>query len=253
MEPVQPKEERAGPDVTGYIHSFQSLGAVDGPGLRTVIFLQGCPLRCVYCHNPDTWSTDGGERYTAQEVLRKVLRFRPYFGKTGGVTVSGGEPLLQWRFVAELFRLLRQAGVHTALDTSGMGNVDGAKEVLKHTDLVLCDLKFSTEADYTAYSGGSLQTVQAFLKLTETMRVPLWIRHVVVPGLTDGETHIRTIAKMAQQYANLEKLELLPFHTFCQSKYDAMGIPFPLEHCPPCPEETVQTLYRVIRSEHEHE
>lgn len=249
MESVHPKETVLRPEVTGQVHSFQSLGAVDGPGLRTVVFLQGCPLRCVYCHNPDTWSVDGGERYTPQEVLQKVLRFRPYFGKTGGVTVSGGEPLLQWRFVTELFRLLRQAGVHTALDTSGMGNADGAKEVLQHTDLVLCDLKFSTEEDYAAHSGGSLRRVLAFLHQTEEMQVPLWIRHVVVPGLTDGEAHIRTIAKLARSFTNLKKLELLPFHTYCQTKYDALGIPFPLQHCLPCPEETIQALYKVINAD----
>lgn len=235
--------------VTGRVHSLQSLGAVDGPGLRAVVFLQGCPLRCVYCHNPDTWVVGGGERYTAQAIFEKVQRFRPYFGKSGGVTVSGGEPLLQGKFVAALFRLLRQEGIHTALDTSGMGSAESTEAVLAQTDLVLCDLKFSTEADYQAHCGGSLQTVLAFLKRTEERGIPLWIRHVVVPGLTDNETHIRAIARMAKRFSNLEKLELLPFQTFCQVKYDTLGIPFPLQDCPPCPDETIQKLERILREE----
>lgn len=246
MEKKQLKAEADCTAVTGRVHSFQSLGAVDGPGLRTVVFLQGCPLRCVYCHNPDTWPTDGGDVLTVQEVFEKVLRYRPYFGKTGGVTVSGGEPLLQWHFVAELFRVMRQAGIHTALDTSGIGDMEGARAVLAHTDLVLCDLKFATEDAYAQYCGGSLRAVLSFLKLTEKLHVPLWIRHVVVPGLTDGEARAQAIAKLGRQFSNLEKLELLPFQTLCQSKYDALGIPFPLHGCPPCSDETIQELYGVI-------
>ncbi len=246
-KPMDTAGEKTG--VTGRIHSFQSLGAVDGPGLRAVVFMQGCPLRCAYCHNPDTWPADGGQETTPRALFDKILRYRPYFGKTGGVTVSGGEPLLQGRFVAELFRLLRGAGVHTALDTSGIGDPAIAHTILAHTSLVLCDLKFTTEEDYARYSGGSLRAVLAFLQLTEELRVPLWIRHVVVPGLTDGEAHIRALAGLVRRFTNLEKLELLPFQTLCQSKYDALGIPFPLKGVPPCPEQTIRALYGVLRDE----
>ena len=229
----------------GIVHSFQSLGAVDGPGLRCVVFMQGCSLRCAYCHNPDTWNTSGRE-YRVEEIFDKVMRFRPYFGKTGGVTVSGGEPLMQWEFVAELFRRLKEAGVHTALDTAGIGDIDGARAVLLSTDLVLCDLKFSSEQDYLRYSGGDMNKVTEFLKLTETMRIPLWIRHVVVPELTDSQDHILKIAAIARKYSNLQKIELLPFKKICISKYDQMNIPFPLRDYVTCPEEKIQSLYRLI-------
>ncbi|MBW7572193.1 pyruvate formate-lyase-activating protein [Caproiciproducens faecalis] len=231
--------------MSGIIHSFQSLGAVDGPGLRCVVFLQGCTLRCAYCHNPDTWSTSGRE-FRVEEVFEKVTRFRPYFGKEGGVTVSGGEPLLQWEFVAELFRRLKAAGVHTALDTAGIGSLEGARAVLKFTDLVLCDLKFSTKEDYLRYSGADRNRVTNFLELTEEMGVPLWVRHVVVPGLTDGRDHILRIAADARKYSNFQKLELLPFHKICAAKYDQMKIPFPLRDFDECPQEKIEALYGLM-------
>ncbi len=209
----------------GSINSFQSMGAVDGPGIRFVVFMQGCPLRCIYCHNPETWSLRG-EEYSVDDVVRKILRYRPYFGEEGGVTVSGGEPLLQWEFVTELFQRLKAEGIHTALDTSGTGSLDGAAELLAYTDLVLCDLKFSTEEEYREYCRGSLAQVLSFLKLTEQMRIPLWIRHVVVPGLTDGAPSISRITEMAEEHANLCKFERLPFEKLCISKYEALGIPF---------------------------
>jgi pyruvate formate lyase activating enzyme len=213
----------------GRINSFQSMGAVDGPGIRFVVFMQGCPLRCVYCHNPETWSREG-DKYSVDEVYQKIMRCRPYFGEEGGVTVSGGEPLLQWNFVSELFRRLKAEGIHTALDTSGTGSIEGAGEVLKDTDLVLCDLKFASEECYRQYCGGSLNQVLSFLELTEQMQVPLWIRHVVVPGLTDSKESLFRIADLAKQYSNLHKIELLPFRKLCTAKYDAMNIPFPLAY-----------------------
>lgn len=229
----------------GKINSFQSMGAVDGPGVRFVIFLQGCPLRCVYCHNPETWGMEG-EEYQLKEVYDRILRSKPYFGAEGGVTVSGGEPLMQWEFVSKLFQELRREGVHTALDTSGIGPIEGADEVLKHTDLVLCDLKFASEYAYQRHCGGSLKQVLDFLRLTEKMRIPLWIRHVVVPGLTDTRSGVSEIAGMARSFSNLEKLELLPFRKLCTGKYDMLGIPFPLSDCEECPDETIRELYRMI-------
>ena len=177
----------------GRVSSVQSLGAVDGPGLRYVIFLQGCPLRCKYCHNPETWDPAGGEPRTAENLCRTVLRYRPYFGETGGVTVSGGEPLMQPEFTAELFRLLHEHGVHTALDTAGAGDLEKAEAVLKHTDLVLCDVKFAEEADYRAHCGGSLAHTLDFLRLTARLDIPVWVRHVVAPGLTDTPASLRRV------------------------------------------------------------
>lgn len=246
----------------GRINSFQSMGAVDGPGIRSVVFMQGCPLRCAYCHNPDTWKLDGGDEYCIEEVYRRILRFRPYFGDNGGVTVSGGEPLMQPEFVSELFRRLKAEGIHTALDTSGIGPgagnetrsgagsgagpVDQTAEVLKYTDLVLCDLKFSKEEDYRKYCGGSLETVLSFLELTERMRIPLWIRHVVVPGLTDSADSVKKIAGLANRYSNLEKIELLPFKKLCIPKYEALGIQFPLQDRESCPDGRISELYRAL-------
>ncbi|NMC55960.1 MAG: pyruvate formate lyase-activating protein [Eubacteriaceae bacterium] len=230
----------------GQIHSYQSLGAVDGPGLRFVIFMQGCPLRCVYCHNPDTWDIKGGEEYSVEQVVQKALKYKPYFARSGGVTVSGGEPLLQWEFVSELFKLLHEHNIHTALDTSGIADIDRAKEVLKNTDLVLCDLKFSNELDYVKYTKGSFAKVIEFLKLTEEMNIPLWIRHVVVPGLTDSEENILNIYNISKQFSNFKKLELLPFKKICMSKYNAMKIDFPLKEYDECSTLQINKLKKLI-------
>lgn len=239
-------------EAKGRVHSFQSLGAVDGPGLRFVVFMQGCTLRCAYCHNPDTWEPGAGAEYTAGEVARRALRFRPYFGKTGGVTVSGGEPLLQPDFVAELFGRLHEAGIRTALDTAGIGDPAGADALsrradalLRRTDLVLCDIKFPEEAAYRRFCGGSLAQTLGFLARTRELDVPLWVRHVVVPGLTDTEESVRRVAGICKQFGNLERLELLPFRKLCADKYDALGLEFPLRGTPECPEATIARLRRA--------
>lgn len=221
------------------------MGAVDGPGLRFVVFMQGCTLRCAYCHNPDTWNTQSQE-YSVDEVFERILRYRPYFGQNGGVTVSGGEPLMQWKFVSQLFEKLQSAGIHTALDTAGIGVKDGARKVLLNTNLVLCDLKFTNAEDYLTYCKGSMSTVTDFLKLTETMDVPLWIRHVVVPNLTSSRESILKVAALATQYSNLQRLELLPFRKICVTKYDEMGISFPLKDYNECSDAEIQRLYNTL-------
>ncbi len=215
--------------MTGYVHALQSLGAVDGPGLRYVVFLQGCPLRCVYCHNPDTWQTVGGTPYSVEELTAKILRCKPYFQNGGGVTVSGGEPLLQAEFVAELFEKLHHNGIHTALDTAGAAGMTAAEAVLRHTDLVLMDLKFTNNEDYVRHTGGTLHMAEQFLALTTQMQVPLWLRHVVIPGINDTVEDLQKVQEMAAQYPNLEKIEWLPFHNLCAEKYHALHLPFPLE------------------------
>ncbi len=233
----------------GYLHSFQSMGAADGPGVRCVVFLQGCPLRCAYCHNPDTWDMFGGTPVTAEELVSKILRFRPYFGEKGGVTVSGGEPLVQADFVAELFTLLKEQGIHTALDTSGHGAKDAIEKVLKVTDLAMCDVKFATEELYKTHCGGSLGQVKSFLGKAGEMNVPVWVRHVVVPKLTDGETHLKQVVEIAKECKTLEHIELLPFKNLCVEKYKELGIGFPLENTPNCSEKTIETLYKLINED----
>ena len=250
--------------ITGRIHSFQSLGAVDGPGLRFVVFVQGCPLRCMYCHNPDTWNAQGGTEYTVDEVVNKVLRYRTYFGEDGGVTVSGGEALLQAPFVTALFRALKAKGIHTCLDTSGICRTGTAHptaagatalsdsekamlaDLLAITDLVICDIKFTNEEDYRAHAHGSLASVLSFLSLTQANHVPLWVRHVVVPGVTDSEDEVSTMVALAKRFDNLQKIELLPFRKLCVAKYDSLGIPFPCADIPECDEATIARLLPLI-------
>ncbi len=233
----------------GYVHSFESMGAVDGPGLRFVVFLKGCPLRCIYCHNPDTWAFGDAAAYTPQQVVEKALRYAPYWKKGGGVTLSGGEPLGQPEFCAEVFRLLREQGVHTALDTSCMGDLQKAERVLQHTSLALADVKFLTEEEYQRYTGGSFAQVQQFLRLTERMGVPLWVRHVVVPGLTDGQAHIKALYRYVRGFRNLEKIELLPFRKLCLPKYENLGIPFPLADTPEASEAQMAKLRGLLPGE----
>ena len=228
----------------GYIHSFESMGCADGPGVRFVVFMQGCPLRCVYCHNPDTWDPYGGTPYTAGEILQKALRYRPYFGEKGGITISGGEPLMQGAFTAELLKECKKAGLHTAIDTSGMAGETHWEEILKYTDLVIADLKFATEDAYRKNSGGSLDKLLRFLRKTEEAKIPLWIRHVVVPGLTD--TDLAEIQKIAKQFSNVEKIELLPFRKICMTKYRELKIPFPLEDTPECDSALLERLNKTL-------
>ncbi|MBR3844034.1 MAG: pyruvate formate lyase-activating protein [Clostridia bacterium] len=231
----------------GYIHSFQSMGGADGPGVRCVLFLQGCPLRCCYCHNPDTWEFGKGTVVTPEELLPKILRYRSYFGEKGGVTLSGGEPLAQADFVAELFTLLKEQGIHTALDTSGHGSRQAIEKVLPVTDLVLCDVKFAAEEEYKTHCGGSLDQVKEFLDLAQQYSVPVWVRHVVVPGLTDREDSLQKITAIARACKTLEKIELLPFKNLCREKYDALGMSFPLADTPQCSVETLEQLSEKIK------
>lgn len=231
---------------TGKIHSFQSLGAVDGPGVRFVVFLQGCPYRCPYCHNPDTRPFAGGTEYTADEIVAKAQRYRTYFGEKGGVTVSGGEPLMQAEFVAELFEKLHANGINTALDTVGVRITDAVKRVLRSTDTVLCDIKFPSDEQYKAHIGTGIDTVLDFIDECNKTDADVVIRHVVVPGLTDSEDSIRQISEIAKRVRNLSKIELLPFKKLCVQKYDELGIEFPLSAVPECDAETISKLKAII-------
>lgn len=268
----------------GYIHSLQSMGAVDGPGLRFVVFMQGCPLRCMYCHNPDTWTIvrpqeipekDGAERetcegrenrtytaYTADELVKKILRYKTYFTGGGGVTVSGGEPLVQAEFVAELFEKLHAGGINTCLDTSGnypgdiidfsgdAENITGSRAICRRnilrlidaSDLVICDIKFTTEEAYRRHTGGSLKKTEGFMDAVNAKNIPMWVRHVVVPGFTDSQEEVDEMTAIARKRENVKKIELLPFHKLCIPKYEALGIPFACADIPECSRETINRL-----------
>lgn len=234
----------------GRVHSIQSLGAVDGPGVRYVVFLQGCPLRCAYCHNPDTWDFSGGQEREAAELVQEICRYKMYFGDKGGVTVSGGEPLLQPAFVGELFSLLHEEGIHTALDTSGVwADWDGACQVLEHTDLILGDLKFATPEEYRLHCKADMEKPLAFYRLAEERGIPLWVRHVVVPGLNDSLEDMGKIKVLAESFSNLEKIEWLPFHNLCVEKYQSLGIPFPLAGTDNMDEEALERLVEQLNAE----
>ncbi len=226
------------------------MGGVDGPGVRCVVFMQGCPLRCAYCHNPDTWDFSGGEEISASEMAEKILRYRGYIMKNGGVTVTGGEPLMQGDFVAELFRILHEHGIHTALDTSCFGDIKDAEKVLSQTDLVLADLKFMSGKEYEKYCGADIyDRVTEFFELTKARNIPVWLRRVVVPEINDTEDDMRLLSDFVSGYENIEKIELLPFRKLCLEKYDAMGIDFPLRGTPEASGEIIKKLSAYLPKE----
>ena len=216
----------------GCVHSLQSLGTVDGPGVRFVVFMQGCPLRCGCCHNPDTWSTEGGTAYTHTEIVDKAERYREYFGEQGGITVSGGEPLLQAAFVRDVFAECHRRGIHTCLDTSGCILDENVKEVLSQTDRVLLDWKYTTDEQYREYVGCSMDTVEAFLELLNERSIPTTLRQVIIPTKNDDLDNIQRLNEIVRKHPCVDKVELLPFRKICQVKYDSMGLAFPFGHLP---------------------
>lgn len=264
----------------GFVHSVESMGLVDGPGIRTVIFLQGCPLRCVYCHNPDTWkicdknSEESAPKeqihkefkihksaldvnaqkgstlyeYTPEELLSKILRFKSYFGAEGGVTFSGGEPLIQGDFLKECLKLCKENGINTCIDTSGVGNGD-YEDILKYTDLILFDVKHFTREGYKSITGLDIDKAEEFLNTAQKLNVPLWIRHVVVPGLTDGYEHFKELGKYLMNIKNIRKVELLPYHELGVHKYEKMNIPYKLKNVPAAdPEITTEWNERLNKT-----
>jgi len=221
----------------GRINSLQTMGLVDGPGIRSVIFFQGCSLRCAYCHNPETWNKDGGEEISSFELVSKLARFSYYFEKSGGgVTCSGGEPLLQPDFLLEVLRLCRIKGIHTALDTSGVG-LGRYEEILAATDLVILDLKHSDPAGFKALTGGDMEKLEEFIVALNQSPARVWIRHVVVPGITDGQEHFVRLWKIISTIKKVDKVELLPYHQMGLHKYQALGYTYRLQDVQPFSEE----------------
>ena len=232
--------------IKGNIHSLQSLGTVDGPGIRFVVFMQGCNLRCGCCHNPDTWEISGGTEYTPEQILQKVLRCKDYFGETGGITISGGEPLLQSEFCYELFSLCHNEGVNTCLDTSGSILNEGAKKLLTVTDRVLLDIKYTNDEQYRENVGCSIEEPLRFLAYLQEQKIPTTLRQVIIPTLTDNEENIKLLKDIADTHPVVDKIELLPFRKICQTKYDNMNIPFRFGNIPEPTQEVMQELNRLI-------
>ena len=231
----------------GQIHSIQTLGTVDGPGVRFVAFLQGCPLRCGCCHNPDTWAKEGGTLTTAADLVAKVCRYRSYFGADGGITLSGGEPLLQAAFVQEVFSLCRNEGIHTCLDTSGCILTEEVKAALAVTDRVLLDIKYTTDEDYRRYVGCSLSAVTDFLAYLETAKIPTTLRQVIIPTLNNTAANMAALRDIAAAHPCVDGIELLPFRKMCQMKYDEMGLFFPFAHLPEPTAEEMTKLNDILR------
>ncbi len=241
----QDVEQGSTPPLTGRVHSIQSMGTLDGPGVRFVIFAQGCPLRCKCCHNPDTWDIYGGKSYTPRELVTRALRFKEYFGEDGGVTLSGGEPLLQAAFVTDLFRRCHEAGLNTCLDTSGCILTPEVKGLLAVTDRVLLDIKYTTDEGYRENVGCGMATPLAFLDYLCEQNIPTTLRQVIIPTVNDTEAGVLALKALADTHPNVDKVELLPFRKICQVKYDTMGIPFPFAHIPEPTKEQMRRLSRT--------
>lgn len=237
--------------MTGKIHSFESFGTVDGPGIRFVVFMQGCPMRCLYCHNPDTWSAAGGTQYTAEEVASRILKYKNYFTGGGGATVSGGEPLMQAAFVEELFTILKKSGIHTALDTSGAlydaRNPRAFDSLLAVTDLVLLDIKHIDDDEHIKLTGRSNKNILAFARYLSDMGKPVWIRHVLVPGITDNDEYLHRLKAFLSTLTNVEKVEVLPYHTMGEVKYNKLGINYPLKGVQPPSPERVKNAKEILK------
>ena len=234
-------------DIKGRVHSFQSLGTVDGPGIRYVVFLQGCPLRCCCCHNPDTWDKRGGTEYTVSEIIERVEHCREYFGFKGGITVSGGEPLLQADFTRAIFEAAHERGINTCLDTSGILLDKSAKKLLEVTDRVLLDIKYTSDADYKRYVGCSIDPVLKFLDYLNKQSIPTTLRQVIIPTKNDTEENVIALAKLANEHPSVDDVELLPFKKICQVKYDELGLIFPFGDLPTPTSDKMNELKRVLK------
>ena len=232
--------------IKGRVHSFESFSTLDGHGVRYVIFLQGCPLRCKYCHNRDTRDVNLGEIYTVDEIVEKVIQYKEYMGEHGGVTVSGGEPLVQLDFVIELFKRLKEKGIHTALDTSGFIDIDKLKDLTKYTDLVILDLKAMDDEMHKDLIGVSNEKILKFAKHLSDNNIPMWIRHVLVPGITDDEGHLTALKEFIHTLNSVEKVEVLGYHWLGKEKWELMGEKHPLEGIPEASKQDIARAEKLL-------
>lgn len=240
----------------GNVHSIETFGTVDGPGIRYVVFTQGCMLRCQYCHNPDTWDIGKGKVMTVDQIMQDLESYLPFFQASGGgITVTGGEPLLQIDFVTALFKACKKKGIHTTLDTSaGCYNTEESfqlklNDLLEHTDLVLLDLKHMDENEHKKLTGRSNVQVLQFARLLSDKKVPVWIRHVLVPGVTDSVEHLEQLSDFIHTLYNVEKIEVLPYHKLGVYKWSTLGYKYPLEGVEPPTAESVQQANDILKKE----
>ncbi|ESA33599.1 pyruvate formate-lyase activating enzyme [Leptolyngbya sp. Heron Island J] len=232
---------------TGRIHSVETCGTVDGPGIRYVVFTQGCPLRCLYCHNPDCREITGGKVVTVSELLTDILRYRAYIDSSGGgVTVTGGEPLLQPEFVTEFFKACQQQGLHTTLDTSGFSEISAAQRVLQYTDLVLLDIKSFDPDIYHQVTQVSLEPTLRLARYLNEMQIPAWIRFVLVPGLTNSVNNVEGLAQFVSKLTNVKRVEILPFHQMGAYKWEQLGFDYKLKDVLPPTADQVQQVKDIF-------
>jgi pyruvate formate lyase activating enzyme len=238
--------------MNGFIHSTESFGTVDGPGVRFVVFLQGCPMRCQYCHNPDTWKMNSGAVRSAQSLIQEYERNAAFY-KKGGITVTGGEALMQIDFLLELFRLAKQKNIHTCLDTSGVTYRPGASSynekldvLMEVTDLVMLDIKHIDPEGHKTLTGHDNAGILAFAKYLEEKQVDVWIRHVVVPGITDDEQLLTRLGTFLGTLSNIKALDVLPYHIMGVAKYDQLGMEYPLKGVPPATKEQAAKAKKTI-------
>ena len=238
----------------GHIHSTESFGAADGPGVRFIVFMQGCHMRCRYCHNPDTWKMDGGDEVTADEILKRALRFKPYWGKDGGITISGGEPLLQIDFVIELFKKAKELGINTCIDTAGNPFTKEEpffskfEELMKYTDLLLLDLKEINPARHKDLTGFDNSNIIEMAKYLSEINKPVWIRHVLVPEHSDFDADLDALGDFIDTLSNVDRVEILPYHTLGKFKWENLGIPYSLESISPPSAERIENAKQRIHA-----
>ncbi len=233
------------------IDSIETFGLVDGPGIRCVVFFNGCKLRCKYCHNPEMWKKKENN-YTPQQIFDKVMRSKPYFKENGGVTFSGGEPLLHSDFIIETAKLLKKENIHIALDTAGVGLGD-YEEVLKYIDLVILDIKHTDPTGYKEITGNSIDEVEKFIEVLNKSNKKVWIRQVIIPDITDTEEYTTSLAKYLKKIKNIERIDFLPFHRLGEEKYKVLGIAYPYEDKNDMNKEKCQELYKNFIKKYEEE
>ena len=229
----------------GRISDIETMGLVDGPGMRLVLFMSGCRLRCLYCHNPETWTAENSQEISPEEVLKKYQKYSNYYGDNGGVTFSGGEPLLQSEFVLETIKLLKENGVHTAIDTAGVA--ENYEEVLKLVDLVILDIKAVDSKEYEELVGGKIEKQKEFLEKCVSLNKKLWIRQVIVPGINDDEEHIEKLKEFIKDIPNVERVELLPYHSMAKEKYKKLGLVYKLGDTPNMDKEKCKKLQNLLK------
>ena len=239
-------------EVKGYIHSTESFGSVDGPGVRFIIFVNGCPMRCQFCHNPDTWKMQDGEERTTDELLKTALRYRSYWKKEGGITVSGGEPLMQMDFMIDLFKKAKAEGVHTNIDTCGAVFTreepffSKLEELMKYTDMLMLDIKHIDDEEHKKLTGHSNKNILAFAEYASSKKKQLWIRHVVVPAITYNEKYLHELGMFISKLKSVKALDVLPYHDMGKVKYQNLGIDYPLKDVEPLPKAEAAKARDII-------